>query len=450
MNTGTSNEDGGVRRIVVENGTPGLTNMGDVAMLQVLVSRVGKLWPNASIEVITDAPYLLSEYCPNATPVPARGRKAWFAHKGIFGDRLHRLLPGAASYPVSNLERAMRCRWPSLARAIIQSRMKLRRVDDAECGTYLDAIFAADLVLLSGGGDINDTFRDFAITLLDVMTIAFRRGITTAVLGQGFGPIGDQKLLATAKAVLPSVDIICTRESRTGVPLLHSLGVCPSRLITTGDDAIELAYEARAKKLGSGIGVNLRIVKYSEVDSDILNEIRPVLHDSARKHGASLIPVPVARHDGESDVKSIRQLLTGYDNASDGGLSLNSPLKVIKQVGRCRIVVAGSYHAAVFALSQGIPVVGLVKSRYYIDKFLGLAAQFGAGCQIIRLDEEDLGKKLAQAIDIAWATAEHVRLPLLEAAKRQIEAGWDAYRRLHELVTPVRNSGVLASLGARD
>jgi polysaccharide pyruvyl transferase WcaK-like protein len=440
INTRTSSDDGEVRRIVVENGMHSLTNMGDVAMLQVLVSRIGKLWPNASIEVITDAPDLLAAYCPNAMPVPARGRKLWFAHKAIFGDRVHRFLPRSASYPVRNLERTMRCQWPTLARAIIQSRMKLRRVDGTEVGAYLDSLFASDLVLFSGGGDINDTFPDFAMTLLDVMTIAFRRGIRTALLGQGFGPIRDQKLWARAKGVLPSVDIICTRESRAGVPLLHSLGVRPSRLITTGDDAIELAYDARAEELGTGIGVNLRVVDYSGVDSTVVERIRPLLHDAARKHGASLIPVPIARLDRESDVRSIRQILAGYDDGSDGGQNLSSPLKVIKQVARCRVVVTGSYHAGVFALSQGIPVVGLVKSPYYADKFLGLADQFGAGCQVIFLDEEQFREKLAEAIDTAWRAAEHLRLPLLEAAKRQIEVGWDAYRRVHELVEPERSA----------
>jgi colanic acid/amylovoran biosynthesis protein len=312
--------------------------------------------------------------------------------------------------------------------------MKLRHVNGADLDTYLDALLVSDLLLLSGGGDINDTFRNFAMTLLDVMTIAFRRGIRTAILGQGFGPIQDPKLLARAKAVLPSVDMICCRESRAGVPLLHSLGVSPSRVMTTGDDAIELAYAARTERPQNGIGVNLRVIGYSEVDLSIIEKLRPVLHATARKHHAFLIPVPIARNDLESDVKIIRQILTGYDDASGGGENLDSPLKVIKQVGGCRVVVTGSYHAGVFALSQGIPVIGLAKSKYYIDKFFGLAAQFGTGCQIIFLDDGQLGKKLSDAIDFAWGAAEQVRLPLLEAAKRQIVAGWDAYRRVREVV----------------
>ena len=49
----------------------------------------------------------------------------------------------------------------------------------------------------------------------------------------------------------------------------------------------------------------------------------------------------------------------------------------ITTIARCRLVVTGSYHAALFALSMGVPAIGIATSRYYEDKFLGLADQFG-------------------------------------------------------------------------
>ena len=430
----TSLESNRRMRIVVENGVHSLENLGDVAMLQVAVSRIAKLWPHGSIEVVTDMPDLLSAYCPSARPLPARGRRIWFRDKSLFGGYFYRLLPRPASSHVMEFEREIRRRWPSLARAMIQSRMKLRRFDSVELRAYLDALLDSDLVIVSGCGGINDAFQEFAMTFLDVLAMASRAGIRTVMFGQGFGPIRDPKLLARAKAVLPGIDVICTRESRAGVPLLNWLGVSPDRVMTTGDDAIELAYEARSEKLGNGIGVNLRISDYSEVGLNLIKRIRPVVHDAAKKHGATLIPIPIALYDRESDARSIREILAGYDDASDGGQNLNSPLKVIKQAGCCRVVVSGSYHAAVFALAQGIPVVGLTKSAYYVDKFLGLADQFGTGCQILFLDEEQLCVKLSNAIDVAWRSAEHVRPHLLEAARRQIELGWNAYRQVHEIV----------------
>jgi colanic acid/amylovoran biosynthesis protein len=106
---------------------------------------------------------------------------------------------------------------------------------------------------------------------------------------------------------------------------------------------------------------------------------------------------------------------------------------VIEQVKRCRVVVTGSYHPAVFALSQGIPVVGLARSEYYLQKFLGLADQFGAGIEIVSSDVEQLPGKLTTAIGSAWRSAETVFPALLDAAWRQIQSGQRYYQRLYQL-----------------
>jgi colanic acid/amylovoran biosynthesis protein len=97
-------------------------------------------------------------------------------------------------------------------------------------------------------------------------------------------------------------------------------------------------------------------------------------------------------------------------------------------------VVTGSYHAGVFALAQGISVVGLAKSQYYKDKFLGVADQFGIGCEVILLDGEQLWEKLIISINNAWRSSEEVRPQLLESAKRQIDLGHTAYRKIYQLV----------------
>jgi colanic acid/amylovoran biosynthesis protein len=106
----------------------------------------------------------------------------------------------------------------------------------------------------------------------------------------------------------------------------------------------------------------------------------------------------------------------------------------MRQLQRCRIVVTGAYHAAVFALAQGIPAVCLARSPFFVDKFLGLADQFGAGCEVLLLDDADLPKRLASAMERAWASAEQIRPVLLEAAARQIEISRAAYRKFHDLV----------------
>jgi len=142
--------------------------------------------------------------------------------------------------------------------------------------------------------------------------------------------------------------------------------------------------------------------------------------------------VPISRYYGFEDARAIQEVLKGYDESSDGGQSLDTPLKVIGQVSRCRIVVTGAYHSAVFALSQGIPTVCLAKSAYFVDKLMGLADQFGTGCEVVLLDS-DLAENLRACLEKTWNSALEVRPSLLAAAREQIRVGQDAYKRLGEI-----------------
>jgi polysaccharide pyruvyl transferase WcaK-like protein len=98
------------------------------------------------------------------------------------------------------------------------------------------------------------------------------------------------------------------------------------------------------------------------------------------------------------------------------------------------MVVVGSFHAAVFALSQGIPAICIVSSPYYRNKFLGLAAQFGAGCVMLGLDEPGFEARFAEESEQLWRRAEEFHLPLLEAARRQIRQSREAWAQLPLLV----------------
>jgi hypothetical protein len=84
-------------------------------------------------------------------------------------------------------------------------------------------------------------------------------------------------------------------------------------------------------------------------------------------------------------------------------------------------------------LSQGIPAIGLARTKEYEIKFGGLVDQFGPGCQLLYMDDEQLPEKLAAAIDQAWESADRLRPQLLEAATTQIQLGHKGYQRLYDL-----------------
>jgi colanic acid/amylovoran biosynthesis protein len=242
-------------------------------------------------------------------------------------------------------------------------------------------------------------------------------------------------VLKRAAKALPQVHFITLRGGRDSFTFLRSLGVAESKVETTGDEALKLAYEARSEQFGRGLGINLRFAGSASTDDDDIQRLRSVLQGFARRHTVPLFPLPIAMHAYSRDDLTIKQLLIGYDDESDGGKTLDSPLKVIKQAALCRVVVTGAYHAAVFALAQGIPVIGLAKSAYFSGKLLGLKDQFGEGCQTILLHEENWPERLNSALESAWQDADKLRGTLQAAALRQIDLTRTSYERVRDLVT---------------
>jgi colanic acid/amylovoran biosynthesis protein len=296
---------------------------------------------------------------------------------------------------------------------------------------FTEAVSMADLIIVTGMGGITDAFPGYATAVLETLRLAVRRRKYIAMVGQGFGPLKNRRLVARARSVLPFVNFIGLREERASRPLLQSLGVPPGRIMTTGDDAIEIAYDLRRDGLGGDIGVNLRASDYSGVGHALFEPLRKVLLNAADTWQASLVPIPISFVPGEADAETIRHLTVGDNNQSWAAGPPASPESVIQQIQRCRLVVTGSYHAGVFALASGIPIIGMARSTYYIDKFMGLSALFGDGCQTVLLGDQDFAKSLEAAIARLWKAAGHVRPSLLREAARQVQLGHEAYRRIH-------------------
>jgi polysaccharide pyruvyl transferase WcaK-like protein len=418
-------------RILVEPNAHHLLNLGDVAMLQVAVERLAVLWPDASIRVITENPARLARLCPAALPLDATGRRLWFEDHSLTYT-LHRLLPRPLSRRLLEIERSLRRRSPRSAERLVRARAALRRESTRPLDEFLAAVADADIILSTGAGALTDHFAPLAIAVLDLLEAGKRGGAVTALLGHGIGPITDRRLLQRASAVLPTVDLITIRERLVGAPLLESAGVDPRRIATTGDDAIELAYRAsRNAAPGRRLGLNLRVARYAHVDPRAAEAVGAVVREAAERHAAEPLAIPISYHPMEGDAEVIAALLR--TPGEDGG-DAETPLAVIERIQQCRLVVTGSYHAAVFALAQGIPAVGLTQSAYYDAKFRGLSDQFGGVLPVISLDERDLRSNLGRAIDEAWQSADEVRPQLLELAARQVEQGRAAYRRLYDIV----------------
>lgn len=418
------------KRIVVEPSGYACLNMGDVAMMQVAVARLGELWPHAAIEVVTARQDLLQGYCPSVVPLAAGARGDWLSGRSLIG-RFHRRLPAKISASLQELEKLLWLRCPALTDLAVSLKARVAHRRVASSSSFRKQLTGADLMVVTGMGGFNDAFGEHACSLLDELEAVSQAGVPIVAFGQGIGPITDPALLAKARAVLPLFKLISLREGHTGLPFLQSIGIPKDRIYVTGDDAIELAYQRRCCTPGKLIGINLRLASYAGTGKDIVDMLLPALRLAAQSLNSSLVPVPISFHDEDSDVETLEKLLNGYSHGSQA--PIGSPADVIDRIGNCRVVVTGSYHAGVFALAQGIPVVGLLQSAYYEQKFIGLQKQFPGGCRIIDFRHTTTASSIQETICSAWKSAEQVRAPLLKAAARQVELSREAYRTAYRL-----------------
>jgi colanic acid/amylovoran biosynthesis protein len=377
-------------------------------MLQSCVTRLRQQWPGAEMMIISSDPQNLQAYCPGTRAV---GRASGAAFERLLPPRCRTLWQGIAPYGAGRIGRGGPVR--------------------PQPRTALQAVRAADLVVAAGGGYLTDVFWWQATGVLSLLSLAQRLGRPTAMFGQGIGPVTQRGLRVQARAVLRRLLVLGVREGIGSRELALSFGAQAASLMVTGDDALELAPGAAAAD-GHALGVNLRVSGYSGVDARAAREIGAVAQAAAARLRAPIVALPVSRYQPEADLGTIRGMLRP---ARDGDVILSdlvTPQDLLSATASCRAVVTGSYHAAVFALAQGVPAVCLAASSYYHGKFAGLAGQFGDACLVVPAGPPGLPARLGSAVERAWQLPAASRAGATATALRLRDAGRDAYRAFRQ------------------
>jgi len=421
--------------IVLENGAYELLNLGDIAMLRVAYERLAATWPRAKIFIVTKSAEALKALFPSAEPILTEDRNAWLETFNLFGWA-HRLLPNNFQHWLVEAERHLRSRFPALAILILRARFGAASARFLRASHFVSLIRDADLVVAAGGGYVNDSFKIHALTLFDVFSLAQTLGKPTCMVGQGFGPVSDPALKNAANRVLCGVNLIFLRDTEGSRSFVRECGVNEGAVAVTGDDAIEPAFARKPGVLGRHVGVNIRIAGYSGLSADLYPRLGKLINDFAARVAARVEVIPISSATGskeeDSDLQAAMELLGNrFEQHVDQAVCLDN---VIDAAGRCRIVVTASYHAAVFALSQGVSVIAVIGTDYYLSKFAGLRKQFGSGVDFCDVRSPDWEFGLARLLEASWQNAENRRQGLLAAAEVQIGQGVQAYRRLADVM----------------
>ena len=416
-------------RLLVDNSGYSLLNAGDRAMLQVGLTRFRSLWPQVEADVIVSAPQRLVQICPWAHAVPLV-RKHEFLRVGGVLVGAHRLMPTDSDGALDRAEQYLRAHYPAQVAGLVASYKRLRKKPGADdLVAFADVLVAADAVVVTGGGFVTDSFEDHGIFVLRLLALAQSMGKPTAMFGQGLGPIASPSLMRLAARVLSRLDLLTLREGRNSLSLLKELGVSLEKVVVTGDDAICLAYSHPIRGLGTRIGLNIRDAVYAQVGIAKMKEVCRAVEELA---GALSTKVVVIEISETEDRPEPVQRVAG-SSVSSHGACMKGLNQVLDRIAACQMMVTCSYHASVFALAMGIPVVALYSSAYYEHKLHGVGDQFGSGCIVLDMNAHSFATDLVDAVQKLWGLDQASRDALRRRAVEQVELSENAYARFAQI-----------------
>ncbi len=416
-------------KILIENSGYALRNMGDLAMLQVGVSKISTLFPSAEIYIYTSSPDRLAEHKIRGIPVDPTINLQWARGRVI--PVLGRWFPESWYSAILELDHHFKRMVPLASQRLIKTYSGCGLAEPQQKPSVVDLVRQSDLIIATGGGYLTDSFSEFAMQLLVTIELGQYFGKPTAIFGNGLGPLKDIRLAKQAARVFPRLQLLGLREGLRSPALARQLGAPVSITCVTGDDAVGLAHGLTPQSLGNQLGINIRCAEYSGVSEQLGRNLVRACREIAEVIGASTVSIPISFCDAAPD---LQPLVSSSANRYSRESVLETPETIIRRVGQCRLVVTGSYHAGVFALSQGVPVVGVAVSQYYVDKFEGLSKQFGSGCQVHQMGHDIDFCGLRDTVCKLWENAPELRPDLLKRAKAQTMASDDLYERLRSVL----------------
>lgn len=413
---GTSHRSGlaGRPRILVVPGSYPFDNVGDVAMCLVAVERVRRAVPVADLRVYAERQDLLdANGLGDATAVDERPWFVWTAALERWQGRM-RVGPLGA-LPDAHPRRFLRA-----------ARLAGLVSDPGAAASFLDEVERADLIVLSGQGSLRDGSDRRSRRYATLLLVARSFGVPVVAVGQGIGPLEDRPLAERVGAALQTLHGLSVRDAGPSAVTIAALGLADGRWQVTGDDAIAAVLGREPASDRASIGVSLRDNRAASVPPDLPATVGRAI--AASRPGAPVELISMmekARPGSISDARFLAAVDPGPGARVNGYEA--TAAAALDALASCRLVISGTYHAAVFAQSLGIPVIGLASSPYYVQKLEGVLAQFGGeGGMLLDPTASTFPAELSEAIDRWWDRPDQLADRLRARAAEQAAAG-DAF-----------------------
>jgi len=311
---------------VVISGWYGQQNIGDDAMLEVLLREMQQRFPRCRFTILSEAPDLVRSSFGGRFPIHC------LAHPSIYGVK-------------KLLDR--------------DRRVATRKV--------WSCVRTADLFILGGGSLIRDHNPSNFLRLMDELFVARLAGVPTAPLGVSIGPLRSSWSRYLTRELLESALLVTVRDQESS-KLLSAIGVSDAKVRIAGDLALLLHADANAKKEHrAGVAIcpcNAMLTGLPDGPPGNMNLVRILAEvcvaiDAELSEPITLVPFR-QNVEGDDDLKLATEIRrhSGLGQA----LRIASGLSVSETAGllsRSRLVIGARFHALVFAISHGVPVIGI-------------------------------------------------------------------------------------------
>ena len=397
----------GRRRFLLIPGSYRLDNVGDIVMCKVAVDRVRAADPNADVRVVSVSEELLDHHGMGHATAVDEG--PWLVWSRPVVAWLHR-----AGHP---RVRAVPFTWPKPFITLARAARQVSGLGQAK--QFIDEVLGADCIVLCGQGALHDGSSRRAARIASLVRLAGAGGVPIVAASQGIGPLDDAGLRRIVAEALREVDRLGLRDADGSVAALSSLGLAPSSWTVTGDDAIEWVLGHGTPAPEDRIGISLRDNKAAGVPGDVAEVVSravEAVHPGIAVEAVSMMEQPRAVSDAAvlAEVRPAGSTVTAHDA---------EPAASLAALARCRLVITGTYHAAVFAQSLGVPAICLASTPYYGLKMRGVLDQFGGtGGTVLDPSSPSFEADLADALATWWEPDPAVASTLRASAAAQADA----------------------------
>jgi polysaccharide pyruvyl transferase WcaK-like protein len=247
----------------------------------------------------------------------------------------------------------------------------------------------ADLLVITGGGNLNDIWPEKVLLRRIVSEIAHAKKTRIVVTGQSLGPVTNGMVREHVQRILSLADCIGVREKHS-LKECQEMSVDHQKVFLNPDDAMFWPVGDQDLKKASPGAVShdsYAIASFSswhgftstpdahlEVCADIVRKLLQVTG----------LPVALLPQEGSEsgrrshDVAFHDQIVHQISSDKVTSLEVAEISECVRLIGNASIVISSRYHPIVFSLAEGIPSIGVSVDHYTHAKIGGVVDMFSS------------------------------------------------------------------------